>query len=67
MLYVCVYVYVCICVCVYVCIYVYVYMYMYMCVCVYKHIFYCLTFKLLLCSSFAGILSVRFSVDDISL
>ena len=50
---VCVYVYICIYVCVYVCIYLYIYVY------------YCLTFKLLLRSSFEGIFWVRFSLDGI--
>ena len=53
------------CVCVYlymfvVIMYIYAYMYIY-----YIYIFYYLTFKLLLCSSFAEIFAVRFSLDDI--
>ena len=43
-----IHIYICICICVYVCIYAYIYIYMYL-------FFYCLTFKLLLCSSFAEI------------
>ena len=73
-----VYVYVCLCVCVYIYIYtdthihthiyVYVYVicvYVYICAYVYIYYYYYLTFKLLLCNSFAGIFSVRFSLDDI--
>ena len=53
-LYVCVCMFVCICVC------VYIYICICMCMYIYMHIhiyifFYCLNFKLLLCSSFAGI------------
>ena len=61
MLYVCVYVYVCLSTCIYMCICICVYVYIYAYVCIYSY----LTFKLILCSSFAGIFSVRFSWDDI--
>ena len=64
----CMYIYMCVCVCVYiymcVCVhvfmYIYVHMYIYICMYVYN-----LICKLLLCSTFSGIFSVRFSLDDI--
>ena len=65
-IYICMYIYIymCIWICVYVytCAYVYVYIYMYVCINIYILL---LTFKLLLCSSFAGIFSVCLSLDNV--
>ena len=65
---VCMYIYVCMCICIYV--YICAYVYIYMCVYIYiyyhyYYYYYYLTFKLLLCSTFARIFSVRFFLDDI--
>ena len=62
---ICICVYVCVCMCLCICMYLYIYVYVCMYVYMHIYIFHCLTFKLLLCCSFAGIFWVRFSLDGI--
>ena len=56
------YMYVCMCMCV--CVYIYVYIYIYILLLLLLLLFN-LTIQLILCSTFPGIFSVRFSLDDI--